>query len=514
MKIKLKKLGLFIVLSGMCLTLLVLTMQKFIRIDDKLQNALNLSGKNRAELEKVLDNYKLHSRDSLKLKAAKFLIENSIIHSYTTHKLTDRNGQEVKFFPPDYGTGARTRIARDSVLEKNNLATEVRFDCKEIDSKYLISHIDSMISVWQSSAWHQYIKFDQFCRFLLPYRAQGEPLSQWFNQLRKKYLVIGNQKNCSDILSVANAINGEIAKDIKYNVCWIGGLGSQSVTELIDNKSGMCDDLSAYGVCAMRSCGIPSAVDFTIWAKMNFGHSWGVVFDERGKAFSFGPGELNPGEHIKIFSQAARRRLAKVFRSSFQINDSGLWSKVKNIQNIPPFLRQMNIWDVTSEYVSVSDIILPINTTDFPDGLAYICVYNNGRWQPVHWSKVEQSEVKFTAMGNDILYLIGRFDGNELIPVTDPFIFDLNNKIKYLKGDLADKQTVVFEKYHFSIGLLNSPTPRPLYKWEDNEWKFCQEVVPDKDFRLTINNLQVNRLYRFEMMTRPFTIQNNEAIPW
>ncbi len=49
--------------------------------DRKLESALELAGENRTELQKVLDHYSQNPADSLKLEAAKFLIENMRWHS-------------------------------------------------------------------------------------------------------------------------------------------------------------------------------------------------------------------------------------------------------------------------------------------------------------------------------------------------------------------------------------------------------------------------------------------------
>lgn len=43
---------------------------------NKLSEALETCGQNRAELEKVLSHYSKNEADSLKLRATKFLIEN------------------------------------------------------------------------------------------------------------------------------------------------------------------------------------------------------------------------------------------------------------------------------------------------------------------------------------------------------------------------------------------------------------------------------------------------------
>ena len=44
--------------------------------NEALETALKLAGNNRGELEKILEHYSQDPADSLKLKAAKFLIEN------------------------------------------------------------------------------------------------------------------------------------------------------------------------------------------------------------------------------------------------------------------------------------------------------------------------------------------------------------------------------------------------------------------------------------------------------
>jgi hypothetical protein len=46
----------------------------------ELNTALVVAGKNRPELEKLLEHYRLNEVDSLKLKVAIFLIENMSIH--------------------------------------------------------------------------------------------------------------------------------------------------------------------------------------------------------------------------------------------------------------------------------------------------------------------------------------------------------------------------------------------------------------------------------------------------
>ncbi len=477
-----------------------------------LETALKLSGSNRAELEKVLGHYSKNKADSLHLRAAEYLISNCYIHSSKSAWFEDYNKKKIDFFPPQYGTSDKAKSALDSMYINANYVSTIKFDCQELNSSYLIAHIDSMISIWQSSPWKSRISFNQFCRYILPYRVLSEPQSFWPALLAQKYKPIVN--NATHIVTAATSINEVLANDIKYNVCWVkGGIGLQSVPELVDHQSGMCDDLAVYGVCAMRACGIPSTVDFTIWAKTNMGHSWGVIFDENGIPISFGPGEQNPGEHKKIFSEQAYRKLAKVFRRSFEINQSGLWNQVEDPQSIPPFFQLRNILDVTSEYTSVYDVSIPLTFSGLNNKLVFICIYNKGIWIPIHWAKVKNGKAIFTNMGDDVLYVIGKFNAGEINPIFTPFVFDKNQEIFYLDSPDTIKHTITF-KYIAGIGSLKNNPKHKLYNWLGNNWHFVQEVNAENDSALTIKNLTEFTLYKFEDSSRPFTIAKNKVLWW
>jgi hypothetical protein len=483
------------------------------RTPGSLETSLKLSGANRAELEKVLEHYNKREGDGLKLRAAKYLISNCYIYSAQSAWFEDDNKKKINFFPPKYRRIDKVRTVRDSLLRNANYVSNITNDCQALRSDYLINHIDTMVSIWQASAWRNKINFDQFCRFILPYRVLNEPQSNWARLLAKKYGAVAD--SASDIVTVAKAINKALARDIKYNVCWIGGIGLQSVPELFDSKSGMCDDLAVYGVCAMRACGIPSAVDFTIWAKTNMGHSWGVIFDENGAPLSFGPGEQAPGEHKKIFfSLQPYLKLAKVYRRMFEINQSGLWSKVDDLMTIPQFFHQMNIIDVTAEYIPVHDLELPVNGYEKSTGLVYICVYNSGKWAPVHWARVKNGKAIFSKMGDDILYVIGKFEEEEIIPISTPFIFDKDQNVFYLDSKHSIKNSITLNKNIPGIGPLNNKKEHQLLKWCNNKWISIQEIKVQPDNSLTINNLTERTLYKFEGNSRPFTIASDKVVWW
>ncbi len=71
----------FIILFSVCFFFLISCDTK----DKKLRSALELAGDNKEELLKVIDHYQKEPADSLKLRAARFLVENMPGHfSYDT----------------------------------------------------------------------------------------------------------------------------------------------------------------------------------------------------------------------------------------------------------------------------------------------------------------------------------------------------------------------------------------------------------------------------------------------
>ena len=60
-------------------------------------------------------------------------------------------------------------------LERNQ---KVIYDSHVITASYLIRNIDHAFGMWEKQPWGKYIKFEDFCEYILPYRVAFEPLSE------------------------------------------------------------------------------------------------------------------------------------------------------------------------------------------------------------------------------------------------------------------------------------------------------------------------------------------------
>ena len=129
--------------------------------DDKLIYALKNAGNNSTELQKVLDHYK---GDTLKLKAAYFLIENMPYQNYYESKKYDQYKKLLR--PIMLETGLPDYLAFEVLSKRLGYLSEsdfqIKHDAKTITANYLIKNIDLAFKVWEEQPWGKYISFETF----------------------------------------------------------------------------------------------------------------------------------------------------------------------------------------------------------------------------------------------------------------------------------------------------------------------------------------------------------------
>ena len=151
--------------------------------NERLEAVLRLAGSNRPELEKVLDRYAADEADSLKYRAAVFLIENMPGHiGYDRTQMDSLTSLMMPVFrsstPIPEKKEAVERICRQWDEDHGKLT--IRQDIEVITADYLIDHIDLAFETWRSDPWCRHLNFDEFCEFILPYRCfELQPLDDW-----------------------------------------------------------------------------------------------------------------------------------------------------------------------------------------------------------------------------------------------------------------------------------------------------------------------------------------------
>jgi len=493
----------------------------------EVEQALGKAGDNRQELEKVLSYFE-QNNDSLGFNAACFLVSNIEGHRYTIYGLYDTSHAEVDFdilAYPDYETLLQSW---DSIETERG---ELDFDKKEsimdidvIAADYLIENITWALRAWREKPWARGLSFDDFCAYVLPYRGSGEPLESWRQVFWRRYEDLDQKmEKPEDPVEAARLINSDIKSWFSFDRRFYRHPTDQGLIEMLTNRMGRCEDMTNITIYAMRANGLAVTSDYTPhWANTNNNHAWNAIVTPDGKVVPFMGAEANPGQY-KLANRAA-----KVYRKTFAQQKNNLAFQKKEEEKVPPWLGGKGYIDVTSDYIDVCDVTTNLSDP-VPDSIrfAYLCVFNWGEWQAIHWGRVEDQKALFTDMGKDIMYLPMFYINEELAPAGAPFILEKDGRRRKLEGKGDRTMTVDLVATSRPSGRDTTQalrksflTPGQEYElsyWKDG-WKSLGKAVAT-DQPLKFRDVPEGFLYwlvatDLRQEERIFTIENGVQVWW
>jgi hypothetical protein len=383
------------------------------RFSPEIEAVLQQAGGNRAELEKVLKYYGKTPADSLKLRAAEFLIVNM-------------PGKYSEYYDAPWNDVATVHLRWTSSSDKQMVLDTYRLgkpvikeDVKHITADYLINNIELAFKVWREQPWGKHIPFDVFCEEILPYRLSTEPLENWREKALASFADLNRSfKEDSTVTAVVacskvNDLLPRFRTDMDFPV--------MNYSQLMASTRGTCNAMAALAVFSMRALGIPVTVDFThLWPNLRNGHVWNSVRDSMGKHLSFMGAESNPGTpHTGSFSIKN-----KVYRKTFAGRPLPIDDKY-----LPPVIRD-NIRDVSGEYEGFYEVGIPVKQPlDSPTGYAYLAGKHLSQWTIVGWGVVDGDTIRYAPVGKQVLYLPVWYVDGELKPAGDMFALDRDGKM-------------------------------------------------------------------------------------
>ena len=151
----------------------------------RLGHALDLSGENRAELEKVLDYFR-DDPDGLKYRAAKFLIENMPYHYTYSDDYMDRY-DSVYTAMSDVAHQDRDAFFKEHIPGIGRNDGKTCIDIQTVKADYLIKAIDDACDAWRNASWSNDYDESLFLDYVLPYRILNEQLSDWRSTVSEEY---------------------------------------------------------------------------------------------------------------------------------------------------------------------------------------------------------------------------------------------------------------------------------------------------------------------------------------
>ena len=408
--------------------------------NDRLQTALNHAGENRMELEKVLHHYE---GDTLKPRAARFLIENMPYHFSLVEELVSSDG--VGYYPDITRFAGEESVKRhcDSLYFSGyRLQRKYVYDIHTLTADYLIDQIDLAFEVWQKP-WSKGVPFDDFCRHILPYRVENERLASLRKVLKDKYLPLLDSAGVTTVKDACRVMNGQLRKDLLY--LRTGNPLKATIEQTHRSGIGTCDDLSNYAVHAMRSVGIPITRKQTKWTRNASSHFWVSVLHEDG-FFDYNPGEVVNDSFPYELADRPFLRPAKIYRREYLAEsvlpsacDDGYVTYLKN-----PLLR-----DVTEEQLaSVYTLRVPLsgNVSVEAGRQLYLCSFNEGHWEPLALGRNEDGTAVFPKVAGRNFFIVAEYRDGRLRFLTFPFATSEDGTIRVLDGTPADVETYTFDR--------------------------------------------------------------------
>ncbi len=294
-------------------------------------------------------------------------------------------------------------------------------DDEALTDTFLRENIDMAFDAWQSP-WAKKVSFDDFCRYILPYRNGDEELHGWRRYFKDKYTnsILDSVSDPTSIREVALFLIRQFRREIAYGPT-MGSFSRYLLTaEDMERIHWMeCRGCAHYVTLAMRACGVPCAMITTHWRFTEVPHT-SVLFPAVGnnsKAF-----RLTIGDDI-LDMGAPKDTMASwcTWETCYDVNDEMLdllddynatnQKYLAQKQYALPVTRK----DVTADFsTTYPDFTLPV-----PDSLRqwrhlFLCRFHNWKWYPIRHGRVEGDSVRFCNATIRQLYRLGFADADSV----------------------------------------------------------------------------------------------------
>lgn len=410
-----------------------------------IADVLESAGPNRSELEAVLSHYKTNDNNPQKLRAAEFLIENMPAHySYAGDAI-------YEYYEYAAGILANKSLSqeqqRDSLLsitdlKYRDLPSHTVPDAQVIKADFLIKNIDTSYDRWVNCDWARQITFDEYLEWLLPYKAiELQELDAWRDTLLAHFgkgleHPIKNDVEYNTTMATADMLRNDAYNGLnRYGLYTRAGLPLLSAHLQAAQTYGDIPDYALTAVLVFRSAGIPAVWDETpVGSRGTAATRWYTIISDRGE-------QLNSEWDFATMiggSFFPYERGPKVYRSTYAINPER-WEYRQNAKYQYPF--ELGRKDVTSQYFLVSNIAIPIDKEvkkQIKDKYVYIASAVRSEekpWQIVDFGVIKHGKASFHDMGREVLYQIQGYNGETLIPISEPFILHKDGSIEYVSAD-------------------------------------------------------------------------------
>jgi hypothetical protein len=372
-------------------------------IPGEVLSVIQKSGSNGSAFLRVIQHYCTDPKDSLKLKAAFFLIQNMDGFFFYKGKMLDKYAGYLKLIRRDKNHGEYIMKSLNQLYGDFSYdALERKEDIQNVKSDEIINNIDMAFQVWDQQPWGSDYFFEAFCEYILPFRVQSAVPE---NNRRKIYLQFNKLLDSVRIsnesaIEACCILNNKLIVDNWLFTPRVGFLPNFRASGLIRYRAGNCTGMADLATYVMRSVGIPVATDFVPqWPYRNGSHTWNAIPDKNGKFLDFLGAEYNPE-----YRNEPGTKKGKVYRRTYAINPASVAVTKDPDDIVPDFLNDPRITDVTDQYAKCFNPEIPVINQGHHK-YAFLNVFDNVNWTPIGWGKISNEKVIFNKVEGGIAYL-------------------------------------------------------------------------------------------------------------
>lgn len=365
------------------------------------------------ESELVLNHFSIIDPDTLKHKAALFLLGNMHYH-------------------------------QSLITTKDNSELTLQNHTAFIGADFLISEINHAFAIWDKCIWKDSITTEGFFEYILPYCVAKEEIQSYrmYFHDKYKYLIAGitNPQKAFDkvFITITKKYKVTTSKD---------SLESLNPIVVEQRMNGNCDERSILLTHIMRALCIPVTYDFTPnWANYSIrGHTWVSYISQSNETFVISDYDSiskrggiidasllkfdSPLHSKPLFNIDSIKRISKIWRNTYRGNEAE-----------EGFINP-TIIDVSEQYGLTYDLQIPYSQKG--KKRFFLCTFRTGEgWQPVLSTFSDNGLIRFNNIGTEICYFIGIENKNSIKPFSNPFILYSDHTIRTLGPDHSNTETI------------------------------------------------------------------------
>lgn len=332
--------------------------------------------------------------DSVKQGIAEYYSQFAPYHHGVSRTLVDSLGQPADIdytaFPTDTAFREYLTLNSYQYVEGSSLPDEVAMTDGALERR-----INAMAEV-RKMPWCRKIGWEDFCRYVLPYRNGDEALNEWYLTFRNKYLhtIPDSVTDKSSIREVTRYLMRCLKREVKYGtrLGYFYHFHFMTPEELERMHTLECKALAHYGTLALRACGIPCTMIETHWRFTEIVHSSILIPAVGANKMPY---------RLSIYDEPQDMGQPKDSMASWRT-----WSY--------EFEPNADLEELSRDLDVPRDFVLPVTRHDrtalmsrthsfereVPDSLQhrkhlFLCRFHNWQWYPIREGRVADGKVHF-----------------------------------------------------------------------------------------------------------------------